>query len=515
MSFIVELRRRKVVRVAIAYLIGAWLVLQVADVLLDPLRIPEWFMTALIVLVTLGFPFALIMAWAFEITPAGVQRDAGDNSADEPSLRSQVDSPAPDKLSIAVLPFADISPGGDNEHFTDGLTEELLNALRRIPDLRVASRTSCFAFKAKDADVTEVAEKLRVNHLVEGSVRKSGDKLRVAVQLIETSSDTHLWSECYDENLNEIFSMQEDISKRICDALQITLHEKDTPNPTTEDPQAYDYYLRGLGFFTAKGSADLDFAIDMFTRATQLDNNFAKAWMMLTVSLAMSAIYHDRKSSRAKAETAAGELLRLAPGQADTFTAYGMSLVAAGKYGEGMVQFEKAIAVDANNFDAYNNHARAAFHQGDLKTALEMFEKAAMCDPEDWETVLLSIQIYEKFGDETGKAAANREGLRRVERFLQVYPNNQRAYYLGAFALNDIGQKDKAHEWNGKALEIAPGDSATRYNVGCFYAKVGDLDKAFANLKQSITSRSWVESDPSLDPLRDDPRFPEYLKTLK
>ena len=515
MSFMEELKRRKVIRVGVAYLVAAWLLLQVADVLLDPLKVPQWLMPALIVLVTLGFPFALVMAWAFEITPGGVQRDAGDNSADEPSLRSQVDSPAPDKLSIAVLPFADISPDCDNEHFTDGLTEELLNALRRIPDLRVASRTSCFAFKAKDADVAEVAEKLRVHHLVEGSVRKSGNKLRVAVQLIETSSDTHLWSECYDENLNEIFSMQEDISKRICNALQITLHKKDAPNPTTQDPQAYDYYLRGLGFFTAKGGADLDFAIDMFTRATQLDNDFVKAWMKLTVSRAMSAIYHGKESSRAKAEAAAGELLRLAPGQADTYSACGWSLVAAERYDEAMVQFEKAIAIDANNFDAHNNYARAAFHQGNLKTALEMFEKAATCDPEDWETILLSIQIYQKFGDQTGLAAACREGLRRVERFLQVYPNNQRAYYLGAFALVAIGEEKKAHEWVEKALAIAPEDSATRYNIGCFYTKVGDSDKAFANLKQSITSRSWVESDPSLDPLRDDPRFPEYLKTLK
>ena len=515
MSFMEELKRRKVIRVGVAYLVAAWLLLQVADVLLDPFKVPQWLLPALIVLVALGFPFALIMAWAFQITPGGVQRDVGNNSADEPSLRPQVDSPAPDKLSIAVLPFADISPGCDNEHFTDGLTEELLNALRRIPDLRVASRTSCFAFKSKDADVAEVAEKLRVRHLVEGSVRKSGDKLRVAVQLIETSSDTHLWSECYDENLNEIFSMQEDISRRICNALQITLHEKDAPIPTTQNPQAYDYYLRGLGFFTAKGDAGLDFAIDMFTRATQLDNNFVKAWMKLTVSLAMNAIYHGKESSRAKAEAAASELLRLAPGQADTYSACGWSLVAAEKYNEAMVQFEKAIAIDPNNFDAYNNYARAAFHQGNLKMALEMFEKAAACDPEDWETVLLSIQIYQKFGDQTGKAAACRKGLRRVERFLQVYPNNQRAYYLGAFALNDLGEKDKAHEWVRKALEIAPEDSATRYNIGCFYAKVGDLDKAFAHLKQSITSRSWVESDPSLDPLRDDPRFPEFLNTLK
>ena len=513
MSFMEELKRRKVIRVGVAYLIAGWLLLQVGDVLFDPLKVPDWFMPALIVLVALGFPFALIMAWAFELTPAGVKRDAGADTK-SPST-TVVDSSAPDGRSVAVVPFVDISPDNDNEHFTDGLTEELLNALRRIPGLRIASRTSCFAFKGKDADVSEVAEKLRVSHLVEGSVRKSGNKLKVAVQLIETNSDSHLWSESYDEDLDDIFSIQEDISRKICDALRITLDPEDAPDPTTDNAQAYDYYLRGLGFFTAKGGADLDFAIDMFTRATQLDNDFVKAWMKLTVSLAMSAIYHGKDSSRVKAESAANELLRLAPGQADTYSARGWSLVAAESYDEAMVQFQKAIAIDPDNFDAHNNYARAAFHQGDLKTALEMFEKAATCDPEDWETVLLSIQIYRKFGDQTRIAAACREGLRRVERFLQVYPNNQRAYYLGAFALNDIGEKDKAQEWVRKALEIAPEDSATRYNVGCFYAKTGDADKAFASLKGSVTSRSWVENDPSLDPLRSDPRFPEYLETLK
>ena len=514
MSFLEELKRRKVVRVGVTYLIAAWLLLQVVDVLLDPLKVPQWFMTALIVLVALGFPFALIMAWAFQLTSEGVKRDAGAVTADESPLPTQGHSPRPDERSVAVLPFVDISPDHDNEHFTDGLTEELLNALRRVPDLRIASRTSCFAFKGKDADVAEVAEKLHVNHLVEGSVRKSGNKLRVAVQLIETKSDTHLWSESYDENLDEIFSMQEDISRKVCDALQVTLHAKDVPNPTTDDPQAYDYFLRGLGFFTTKG-ADLDYAIDMFTRATQLDNSFAKAWTQLTVSLALSAIYHGNADSCERAERAARELLRLAPEQADTYSAYGMSLLAGEKYAEAIVQFEKAIAIDANNFDAHNNYARAAFHQGDMKTALEMFEKAARCDPEDWETVLLSIQIYEKFGDQKGLMAACREGLKRVERFLQIYPNNQRAYYLGAFTFLYLSDEQKARQWVEKALRIAPNDSATRYNAGCFYARVGDPDKAFANLKESITSRTWVENDPSLDSLRDDPRFPAYLKTLK
>ncbi len=514
MSFMEELKRRKVIRVGVTYLVAGWLLLQVADVLFDSLKVPQWLMPALIILISLGFPFALIMAWAFEVTPGGVQRQSGDSSSDESSPRPQVESPTPDKLSIAVLPFADISPNRDNEHFTDGLTEELLNALRRIPDLRVASRTSCFAFKAKEADVAEVAEKLRVNHLVEGSVRKSGDKLKVAVQLIETNSDTHLWSESYDEDLDDIFSMQEDISRKICDALQITLHPKDGPDPTTDNAQAYDYFLRGLGFYTSKG-ANLGEAIEMFTRATQLDKNFSKAWAHLTVSLAMDAIYHGHLDAREQAQSAARELLKLAPDQAETYSANGMSLLAAEKYAEAITEFEKAIAIDPQNFDAHNNYARTAFHQGDMKKALEMFEKAARRNPEDWETVLLSIQLYDKFKDKKGLLAACREGRKRVERFLQIYPNNQRAYYLGAFAFLHVGEKQQGREWVEKALQIAPEDFATRYNAGCFYANVGDTDEAFANLKGSVASRSWVENDPSLDPLRDDPRFPEYLETLK
>jgi tetratricopeptide (TPR) repeat protein len=143
-----------------------------------------------------------------------------------------------------------------------------------------------------------------------------------------------------------------------------------------------------------------------------------------------------------------------------------------------------------------------------------MFDRAAHCDPEDWEAVLLSVQLYEKFGDRKGLLNAGREGVERAERFLKVYPNNQRAYYLGASVLLRLGEEQKAHLWMEKALLIAPSDSTTRYNAGCFYAQAGDADKAFANLRESITSRSWIENDPTLDTLRDDPRFPAYLESL-
>ena len=228
-SFIAELKRRKVIRVGIAYLVAAWLLLQVADVILDPFKVPQWFMTALIILVALGFPFALIMAWAFQLTPDGVKRDSAEKATDASPIPVQNDS-APAVLSVAVLPFVDISPDQDNEHFTDGLTEELLNALRRIPDLRVASRTSCFAFKGKDADVAEVAEKLRINHLIEGSVRKSGNHARITSQLIDARTGGHIWAERFDGELVDIFALQDEITKKVVSALQLALlpGEKET-----------------------------------------------------------------------------------------------------------------------------------------------------------------------------------------------------------------------------------------------------------------------------------------------
>jgi adenylate cyclase len=196
--FFTELRKRHVVKVGIAYLVAAWLILQLADIIFPAVGLPEWAMTLLLGALAIGLPVALVLAWVFDITPDGIQR------SDEISA-SQTISEAVTKAeppSMAVLPFPDLSAERDQEHFCDGLTEELLNVLTCIPNLRVASRTSCFAFKSKETDLAEVARKLQVNHILEGSVRKAGNKVRISAQLIEVTSDTNLWSETYDRELD-------------------------------------------------------------------------------------------------------------------------------------------------------------------------------------------------------------------------------------------------------------------------------------------------------------------------
>lgn len=272
-----ELRRRKVFRVATVYAIAAWALLEMADVLAPALHLPAWTITFVAFVAFLGFPVALIVAWAFEVTPEGVRRTQTVEGKGEwkgkpgyvvpgallaligvgayayvgPSPRQGMNpDPSPDSSphgSIAVLPFVNMSADPEQDYFSDGLTEELLNALAQIPDLRVAARTSSFAFKNVGAPVDSIGRVLRVAHVLEGSVRKAGDRVRITAQLIRSESGYHLWSETYDRDLSDIFAVQEEIARAIVGALEFELGSGDrVPVAATPSLEAYDTYLRSL-----------------------------------------------------------------------------------------------------------------------------------------------------------------------------------------------------------------------------------------------------------------------------
>ena len=205
-----ELRDRKVFRVAIVYIVAGWLVMQIADVMFPALGLPPWSVTLVAALLILGFPVAVVLSWAYDAGPGGIRRDTRDKDNAPASV---------DRKSVGVLPFADMSPGKDQEYFSDGLTEELLNVLAQLPGLRVCSRTSSFSLKNANADIRTVAERLRAAYVVEGSVRKAGDNLRITAQLIEAASDTHLWSQTYDRELDDVFAIQDDIARQIPEIL--------------------------------------------------------------------------------------------------------------------------------------------------------------------------------------------------------------------------------------------------------------------------------------------------------
>lgn len=522
-----ELKQRHVFRVAAVYVIAGWIIMQVVDVMFPALGLQSWTMTLVAALLIVGFPIALLMAWALELTPQGIRRATPALPDDAATLGARPDRPDPapaipasegaapldPQKSIAVLPFADMSPERDNEYFSDGLCEELLNVLTRVPGLRVASRTSCFAFKGKDADIPAVAERLRVTHVVEGSVRKHGERIRITAQLIEAATDTHLWSDTWDRNLGDIFVIQDDIARSIVEALALTLNPGDAPDATTRNPRAYDHYLKGLSFYHRFGPKSQGFAIDMFGRATALDPGFAKAWAGLAGSHAALAVYHGGgEAALEAADEASRKAVELAPQLADAHAARAIYFSARERFDQAARAFERAITLNPGLFEAWYQYARTALHQGRHRRALELFERAAEVNPDDYQSPLIAAPIYRSLGHEDKAVEAERRGVALAERHLEDYPDNARAYFLASSALWNLGRREDAYAWNDRAIAIDPEDPSTRYNIACFYAQVGEIDRAFELLENSITSRSWAENDPELKPLHADPRFKALME---
>ena len=514
MSFFKELKRRNVFKVAVAYVIVSWLLLQVSDTLVPALHLPEWFNSGVAFMLIIGFPIAMIIAWAFEITPDGIQRESSGSPVAE-SLNVNETATVVDDKSIAVLPFINMSDDNEQEHFCDGLTEELLNVLANLPDLRVASRTSCFAFKDKKVNLPVIAEELLVAHILEGSVRKSGTNIRITAQLIEVATDSHLWSETYDRQLDDIFAIQDDIAKQILGALKLKLGAVSSENLLTHDSQAYEYFLRGRGYASSKGSKDQDLAIKLFQEAVELDPGFVRAWVKLAQSSASYAMYGNGGERCQKiAAEAAEKASELAPDYAESRMANGYAYLANKQYAAAEAEFFKAIELNPKLSIAYHYLARTAFHQGLLDEALKYFNKSTDLNPDDYESPLLAVPIYEKDHDHNNSLRMAKIGVDRVKRYLRDYPNNQRAYYLGMGGLMILGESEPAKEWADRAYQLAPNDVATRYNLACFYAQIGDSEKALDFLENSISSRSWIENDPDLESLRGHPRFQGVLDAL-
>ena len=285
-SFFSELKRRNVFKIGVAYAIVAWLIVQVVSAIHTPLHLPGWFDTVTLVSLGIGFPIALIITWAFELTPEGVKRTepGPDKLKAVNETKAITSSAASDTPSIAVLPFADMSPDKDQEYFADGMTEEILNSLARIQDLQVSGRTSSFYFKDKNEDFRIIAEKLGVENILEGSIRKAGDQLRITAQLINARSGYHLWSKTYDCKLDDIFAIQENIARAVADALQITLGIGDLGRVEggTRNVEAYNELLQGRALSRNRTREPVLRAIDHFERAIELDPGFALPWAALS-----------------------------------------------------------------------------------------------------------------------------------------------------------------------------------------------------------------------------------------
>jgi adenylate cyclase len=425
--------------------------------------------------------------------------------------------------SIAILSFADMSPEKDQEYFCDGIAEEIINNLTQVTGLRVAARTSCFAFKGKNEDVRSIGRKLGVATVLEGSVRKSGDQLRIAAQLINVEDGCHLWSERYERQMQEVFAIQDEISRSIAATLKITLspEEKDAIGRVpTLDLRAYDYYLRGKQFFYQYKKKAIEFALRMFSQAIELDPGYALAYAGISDCCAFLYLYagsHDIHCEQA--DSASRKAIELDPNSAEAYASRGVALSLKGAYEEAEKAFEAAILLGPRLFEAYYFYARVAFVQGKLERAIELYEKANEVHPADYQSSLLVAQIYADLGREEAAEAARRRGVKIAEERLKLNPDDARALYMGANGLVSLGEFDKGLDWAHQALDIDPDDPMLLYNVACIQSLAGQVEDALDSLERSIksglTEKRWLERDSNLDALRRHPRYQMLLELIE
>jgi serine/threonine protein kinase/Flp pilus assembly protein TadD len=424
--------------------------------------------------------------------------------------------------SIAVLPFTNTSADPENEYFTDGMAEEIINALSKIKSLGVASRTSVFAYKGKTADIREIGKKLEVSAVLEGSVRKMGKKIRVSAQLVSVVNGLQLWSDRYDREIEDVFAIQDEIAQNIVKALRVVLSEdekKAIEKVSTENVHAYDYYLRGRTYFHQHRRTSMEFARKMFTRAIEVDPNYARAYAGIADCCSILYMYFDARESNLKqADKASQKALDLDADLAEAHSARGLSYSLSKKYLEAQEEFETAMRLDPKLYEAPYFYARACLAQGKPFEAAPLFERAASLRPEDYQAPAFLANAYTAQGRVGEAGKASRRAIKAIEKWLDVNPDDARALNLGATIWSNLGESDKALEWGKRSLQIDPEDPQLLYNVGCVFAVEGMKEEALQCLEQAIDKgyghREWIEHDSDLNSLRSDQRFQALLERI-
>ncbi len=592
MSLFEELKRRNVIRMAVLYGIASWLILQIADVLFDQLEVPGWAFRFVLILLAIGFPFALIFSWVFELTPEGIKREreidreqsithetgrkinvtiivllvlaiagliadrlipeqapatavvagevSGAATTSGPSTTPAAES---NELSIAVLPFVNMSGDPENEYFSDGLSEELLNTLVQIPELKVTGRTSSFAFKGQNVDLREVGERLNVANVLEGSVRKANNRVRITAQLVKTRDGYHLWSETFDRDLDDIFAIQADIAEKVAQALSLTLLSKDKQSVGgTHNAEAYEAYLRGQHIY--QGSPDdpetLATARQFFEQAIALDPTYVAPWYGMYN-------YWDRMNrngleafdvSAAKMRAQADKLEQLAPTSVEALLAKARSAQLALDWPTTLALYKDARDRFPGSVETNTLYGTAVGLVGHLQEGLAIIEAGAKLDP-------LSREALTRYGILAYQFGNCSELQRVVERALELSPDASRVRgYMGYCLLNQGDATEQALKWLAqepigfirftgnaialhrlgryeeaanelKLLQADSGDAAA-YQYAQIHAQWGENGQALDWLQNALEVHDpgvlLMGIDHFLDPLRHEFRFQELLK---
>src|SRR5688572_25037684 len=423
--------------------------------------------------------------------------------------------------SVAVLPFTNMSADADNEYFTDGMAEEIINALNKVQSLRVAARTSSFAFKGKNEDVGEIGKKLKVSTVLEGSVRKMGNRLRITAQLVNVADGYHLWSERYDRELEDVFAIQDDISQAIVKALKVILTEgekKQIEKARVENVAAYDYYLRGRQYYYIHRKS-LEYARQMFNRAVETDPDYARAYAGVADTCSLLYMYYDAREFNLKqADYASAKALELEPELAEAHVARGLAVSLSKRFQEAEQEFETAMKLDPKLFEAAYWYGRALEAEGRFQEAVKMYERAQLLRPEDYQAPSFLAQAYRALGMTDESHAADRRAIRLMQERLELNPSDARAANLLAATYASMGESDKAVDYADRSLAIDPDDAMLLYNVCCTYTLLGRNDEAIACLERAVDKgfghREWIDHDPDLNPLRGNPRFESIMRGM-
>ncbi len=524
-TLITEMRRRRVFRVTAAYAVAAFILLQIGEITFDPLALPDWSLRLLIVAVFLGFPIVVVLAWAFQITPQGIRRETAEGASllmgtlliaclvvldaalgfylyriyapgvltpesleTAPQAQAQPlaapEASAAPPGSIAVLPFDDFSETGDQQYFADGIAEELLNLLARVEGLKVPGRTSSFALRGQHRDAREIGQLLNVAWVLEGSVRKGGNRVRVTAQLINAADGFHAWSNTFDRELEDTILIQDEIARAIVDAItgdtEVLAAALDQRQQIV-DFEAYNNYLQGRQAWQRRTPVELDRSIALFQRTLDQDPSYAPAYSGMADAYLLLTSYGNLSATEAvmKAEPLINTALKLDGQSAEAFASLGLMHWMLGRFPQAESYLRRALQLDPNNVTAATWLGGLIGEQGRLGEQRAVLQRALELDPINQ---LVNINI----ADNDLRRGAVDAGMARLRRQLQIFPDSTLLLRTLAAANIELGEYAAAHDFLSRALALAPDEPVTMAMMSHVLLRAGALEPAREQLEQAI-----------------------------
>ncbi len=438
------------------------------------------------------------------------------------SAPGHVATPQRPEKSIAVLYFANLSTSKEDEYFRDGMTEDIITELTKIKQLQLLPRSAVLAFRDKPLPVVQIGQQLAVAYVLDGSLRRAGNRLRITAQLAETRTGHSVWAERYDRQLEDVFAIQDEIAQNIARALRVMLTDREVreiEKVPTRDVQAYDYCLRARQVFYQFRRKSLEYARQMFARAIVLDPAYAGAFAGFADCCSFLYMYIEATQDNLReAVIASRRAVELDPESAEARASRGLAESLSKNYPEAEKEFEEAIRLNPRLYEAFYFYGRSCFAQGSMEKAADLFQAASKLDPADYQALVQLENCLRSLGRMQEARDVGEMALRVVERHVEVHPNDSRALYLGAGASLSVGDRERALQWADRALAVDPEETAVLYNVACNYNLVGESDHALDLLEKAVHNgfghKEWLENDPDFLSLRGHPRFQALIQSL-